>query len=96
MKKYLLIMFFAVSTMVSLNSCIVSEDKLSDKIQTAIIDDELAKGNTLEVTNFELNKTEGKNYIGVLKGTLNGKEVIYDIKVADEGSDLDVDWEQRK
>jgi hypothetical protein len=31
----------------------------------------------------------------VLKGKLDGKEVVYDVKVTDEGDDFDVDWTLR-
>ena len=38
----------------------------------------------------------GKNYQGVLKGKLDGKDVVFDVKVVDEGDDFDVDWELRE
>ena len=77
MKKYLFSLVFAFSALVMLNGCIVSEQKLTDKIQAAIVDDEQSKGKTL------------------LKGKLDGKEVVYDVKVTDEGDDFDVDWTLR-
>ena len=95
MKKYLFSLVFAFSALVMLNGCIVSEQKLSDKIQAAIVNDEQSKGKTLEVTEFSLGDKTGKNYQGVLKGKLNGKEVVYDVKVTDEGDDFDVDWTLR-
>lgn len=89
-------MIVALVAMVSLNGCIVSESKLEDKVQQAIVDDESGNGNHLEVTEFNLDKAKsGKNYTGVLRGTLNGKEVVYDVTVNDEGNDFDVDWELR-
>ena len=94
MKKHLLAIFFAFTAMFMLNGCIVSETKLTDKVREAIVSDEASKGNTLEVTEFGLNKNE-KNYTGVLKGRLNGKEVVYDVTAIDEGDDFDVDWEIR-
>ena len=49
----------------------------------------------LEVTDLKLDKAEGKGYKGVLTGKLNGEEAVYDVKVTDEGSDFDIDWEKR-
>ena len=43
-----------------------------------------------------LEKSEGKNYKGVLTGKLNGEDVVYDVTVDDSGNDFDVDWELRK
>lgn len=95
MKKYLISTFIAFSALVLLNGCIVSEKKLTERVQSAIVDEERANGNNLEVTEFTLGDKEGKNYQGVLKGKLDGKDVIYDVKVTDEGDDFDVDWNLR-
>lgn len=95
MKKYLFSIIFALSALVMLNGCIVSDKKLSEKIQSAIVDEEASNGKTLEVTEFSLGDKIGKNYKGVLKGKLDGKDVIYDITVNDEGNDFDVDWNLR-
>ena len=54
MKKYFISIIFALSALVMLNGCIVSDKKLSEKVQQAIVDDEQTKGNTLEVTDFNL------------------------------------------
>lgn len=96
MKKYLLSIVFALSAVMMLNSCIVSEKKLTDKVQESMIEYEQQQGNSLEVTDLKLEKGEGKGYKGVLTGKLNGEEVTYDVTVTDEGSDFDVDWELRK
>jgi hypothetical protein len=95
MKKYLFSIIFALSALVMLNGCIVSDKKLSEKIQSAIVDEEASNGKTLEVTEFSLGDKIGKNYKGVLKGKLDGKDVIYDVTVNDEGNDFDVDWNLR-
>lgn len=95
MKRYLISMMCAVSALFMLNGCIVSEQKLTDKVQESIVNAEKEEGNTLEVTDFSLNKQDGKNYTGVLKGRVNGEDAVYDVKVIDEGSDFDVDWEKR-
>ncbi len=95
MKKYLFSIIFALSALVVLNGCIVSDKKLSEKIQSAIVDEEASNGKTLEVTEFSLGDKIGKNYKGVLKGKLDGKDVIYDVTVNDEGNDFDVDWNLR-
>ena len=50
----------------------------------------------LEVKELKLEKSEGKNYKGVLTGTLNGEDVVYDVTIDDSGNDFDVDWELRK
>lgn len=96
MKKYFISFIFALSALVMLNGCIVSDKKLSEKVQQAIVDDEQTKGNTLEVTDFNLDQKEGKQTKGVLKGRLNGKDVTYDVTLTDEGSDFDIDWELRE
>ena len=95
MKKYLFSIIFALSALVMLNGCIVSDKKLSEKIQSAIVDEEASNGKTLEVTEFSLGDKIGKNYKGVLKGKLDGKDVIYDVTVNDEGNGFDVDWNLR-
>jgi hypothetical protein len=96
MKKYLVSMVFALSALVMLNGCIVSEKKLTDKVQEAMVEYEQEQGNRLTVTDLKLEKSEGNDYKGVLTGRLNGEDVTYDVTVTDTGSDFDVDWELRK
>jgi hypothetical protein len=96
MKKYLVSMVFALSALVMLNGCIVSEKKLTDKVQEAMVEYEQDQGNRLEVTDLNLEKSEDKGYKGVLTGKLNGEDVTYDVTVSDAGDDFDVDWELRK
>ena len=96
MKKVLISMFLACSALVLLNGCVVSEEKLTDKVTQGSVEYEQQQGNRLEVTDLKLEKSEGKNYKGVLTGKLNGKDVEYDVTVDDSGSDFDVDWELRK
>ena len=95
-KKVLISTAFACSALVMLNGCIVSEEKLTDKVTQGIVEYEQGQGNNLEVTNLKLEKAEGKNYKGVLTGKLNGEEVVYDVTVNDEDNDFDIDWELRK
>ena len=96
MKKYLVSMVIALSALVMLNGCIVSEEKLTDKVTQGIVEYEQEHGNRLEVTDLKLEKSEGKNYKGVLTGKLNGEDAVYDVTVTDDGNDFDVDWELRK
>ena len=96
MKKFLVSMVFALSALVMLSGYIVSEEKLTDKVTQGIVEYEQQQGNRLEVTDLKLEKSEGKNYKGVLTGKLNGEDAVYDVVVSDDGSDFDVDWELRK
>ena len=96
MKKYLITIVFALSALMMLNGCIVSEEKLTDRVQQAMVEYEQGQGNRLEVTDLKLEKGQDKGYTGVLTGRLNGEEVTYDVTVSDEGSNFDVDWELRK
>jgi hypothetical protein len=96
MKKVLLSMLITFSALVMLSGCMVSEEKLNDRVTQGIVDYEQQHGNRLEVTELKLEKSDGKNYKGVLTGKLNGEEVTYDVTVDDSGSDFDVDWELRK
>ena len=96
MKKYLVSIVFALLALVMLNGCIVSEKKLTDKVQEAMVEYEQDQGNRLEVTDLNLEKSEDKGYKGVLTGKLNGEDVTYDVTVSDAGDDFDVDWELRK
>ncbi len=96
MKKLLISMMIACSALVVLNGCIVSDEKLTDKVTQGIVEYEQQQGNRLEVTNLKLEKGEGKNYKGVLTGKLNGEDVVYDVTVDDSGRDFVVDWELRK
>lgn len=96
MRKHLILMIFAFSALMMLNGCVVSEKKLTDKIQEVIVAEEKDNGNTLEITEFNLGDKTGKDYKGVLKGVLNGKPVEYDVTVNDEGNDFDVDWTLKK
>jgi hypothetical protein len=96
MKKCLITIVFALSALMMLNGCIVSEEKLTDRVQQAMVEYEQGQGNRLEVTDLKLEKGQDKGYTGVLTGRLNGEEVTYDVTVSDEGSNFDVDWELRK
>ena len=96
MKKYLVSVAFALSALVMLNGCIVSDEKLEHRVTQGIVEYEHGQGNNLEVTDLQLEKTDGNGYKGVLTGKLNGKDVVYDVKVSEAGSDFDVDWEMRK
>ncbi|MBR5035726.1 MAG: hypothetical protein IKX69_00875 [Prevotella sp.] len=96
MRKTIITLLFACAALFTFNACVVSEKKLTDKVQEAIIDAEKQEGNTLEIIEFDLGEKTGKDYKGVLKGTLNGESVVYDVTVNDEGNDFDVDWELRK
>lgn len=96
MKKLLISMVLAFSALVMLSGCIVSEDKLTDKVTQGIVEYEQQQGNRLEVTDLKLEKSDGKGYKGVLTGKLNGEDVTYDVTVDDAGDDFDVDWELRK
>ena len=89
-------MVFALSALVMLTGCMVSEEKLTDKVTQGIVEYEQEQGNRLEVTDLKLEKSEGKNYKGVLTGKLNGEDAVYDVTVTDAGSDFDIDWELRK
>ena len=95
MRKYLVSMMFAISALVVLNGCVVSEKKLTDKVQEAMVEYEQNQGNRLEVTDLKLEKSADKGYKGVLSGRLNGEDVIYDVTISDAGDDFDVDWELR-
>ena len=96
MKKCLITIVFALSALMMLNGCIVSEEKLTDRVQQAMVEYEEGQGNRLEVTDLKLEKGQDKGYTGVLTGRLNGEEVTYDVTVSDEGNNFDVDWELRK
>ncbi len=96
MRKYFISMVFALSALAMLNGCIVSEKKLTDKVQESMVEYEQDQGNRLEVTDLKLEKSGDKGYKGVLTGKLNGEDVTYDVTVSDAGDDFDVDWELRK
>ena len=96
MKKFFVSIVFALSALVMLTGCVVSEEKLTDKVTQGIVEYEQEQGNRLEVTDLKLEKSEGKNYKGVLTGKLNGEDAVYDVTVTDAGSDFDIDWELRK
>ena len=96
MKKVIVSMVLACSALVMLSGCMVSEEKLNDKVTQGIVEYEKEHGNRLEVTDLKLEKSEGKNYKGVLTGKLNGEDVVYDVTVDDSGSEFDIDWELRK
>ena len=96
MKKLLVSVVLACSAMVMLSGCIVSEDKLTDKVKEAMVEYEQEQGKRLVVTDLKLEKSEGNNYKGVLTGRLDGVDVTYDVTVDDSGSDFDVDWQLRQ
>lgn len=96
MKKLLVSMLVTCLVSVMLSGCMVSEEKLNDKVTQSMVEYEQQQGNRLEVTDLKLEKSEGKNYKGVLTGKLNGENVVYDVTVDDSGSEFDVDWELRK
>ena len=96
MKKLLVSIVLACSALVMLSGCVVSEDKLTDKVKQGIVEYEQEQGKRLVVTDLKLEKSEGNNYKGVLTGRLDGVDVVYDVTVDDSGSDFDVDWELRQ
>ena len=96
MRKNFVSMVIALSALVILSGCIVSEEKLTDKVQEAMVEYEQEHGNRLEVTDLKLEKSADKGYKGVLTGRLNGEDVTYDVTVSDAGDDFDVDWELKK
>ena len=49
-------MLFACAALFTFNACIVSEKKLTEKVQESIVDAEKQEGNTLEITEFDLGK----------------------------------------
>lgn len=85
----------AVCLAIMLFCACVSKSKLEDRVAKSIKEFEQTQGNTLEVTGLTL-EDDGKGFRGVLTGRLNGQEAVYDVTVADAGSDYDVDWELRK
>ena len=96
MKKFFVSMVIAVSALVMLSGCIVSEDKLTDKVKQGIVEYEQEQGKRLVVIDLKLEKVEGSNYKGVLTGRLDGVDVVYDVTVDDSGNNFEVDWELRK
>ena len=95
MKKYVVSMIFALSALVMLSGCVVSNEKLEDRVSKEMVQYEQAQGNQLEVTDLKLEKSEGKGYKGVLTGKLNGEDATYDVTVSDAGNEFDIDWEKR-
>ena len=83
MRKYFVSMVIALSALVMLSGCVVSEEKLTDKVQEAMVEYEQEHGNRLEVTDLKLEKSEGNGYKGVLTGKLNGEDATYDVTVSD-------------
>ena len=97
MKKIVLAFVFAVSAAVMFNSCKnITEDELAEKVKKEMVNYEKGEGKNLEVISFDLGQKIDEKYNGVLKGRLDGKDVIYDVTVIDEGNDYDVDWDIRK
>ena len=96
MKKKIVSIMLACSALVMLSGCVVSEDKLTDKVKQGIVEYEQEQGKRLVVTDLKLEKSDGNNYKGVLTGRLDGVDVIYDVTVDDSGSDFDVDWQLRQ
>ena len=96
MKKKLVSIVLACSALIMLSGCVVSEDKLTDKVKQGIVEYEQEQGKRLVVTDLKLEKSEGNNYKGVLTGRLDGVDVVYDVTVDDSGSDFDVDWQLRQ
>ena len=95
MKKSIVSMMIAVAALLMAVGCSVPQGKLTDYVEKTIVKAEKDAGNSLEVTEFNLGEKVGKDYKGVMKGLLNGKEVVYDVSVVDEGGSYDVDWELR-
>lgn len=95
MKKYVVSMIFALSALVMLSGCVVSNEKLENRVTQEMVQYEQAHGNQLEVTDLKLEKSGDKGYKGVLTGKLNGEDATYDVTVSDDGNEFDIDWELR-
>ncbi len=96
MKKTVVTMMIGLSALLLMGSCTLPQGKVEEHVQKAIVGYYENEGKALEVTEFTLGEKTGKDYKGVLKGKLDGREVVYDVVAIDEGGDYDVDWEERK
>lgn len=95
MRKYVVSMIFALSALVMLSGCIVSNEKLENRVTQEMVQYEQANGNQLEVIDLKLEKSGDKGYKGVLTGKLNGEDATYDVTLSDDGNEFDIDWELR-
>lgn len=101
MRKFSFLFIIFLSLMMVMGACSkkreVSIDKLRSIIEQSVISEQLDSGRTLVVDTIFLNKENGDNYVGTLRGHINDSiEVVYDIQVNDENDELSVEWNQQK
>ncbi len=103
MKKINKVAILAVSMLllVCFTACNKKKEVSADKVTQTIIQEVIAEqrdsGNVLTVDTIFLNKGEGDNFVGELRGHINDStEIVYDLNVVDLGTDLEAEWTQRK
>ena len=99
--KKMIMMAFALIAMVAIGGCNkkreVSVDKLNQTIIQSVMAEQRDSGRVLTVDTIFLNKTEGDNFSGELRGHVNDTtEVVYDLQVTDEGEELSAEWTLRQ
>ena len=100
MKKQALSIIAVLVLCMALGACKKEREVDVNKLKNIFVEGiskELAEdGNKLEVDTIFLNQTTGDNYKGELRGHINDStEVVYDLDVADDGSDLELEWNLR-
>ena len=98
-RKNFIILAFAFVALMAFNACKreVSIEKLRQSFVESVVAEQRDSGNVLTVDTFFLNKTEGYNFNGELRGHINDStEVVYDLVVEDEGDDFSLEWNLRK
>ena len=97
--KYYFIFVCAMVALLAFGACkkkVVDVNKLCKSFTESVMAEQNGLGNTLTVDTIFLNQTTGDNYKGELRGHINDStEVVYDLDVADEGSDLELEWNLR-
>ena len=100
MKKSITMIACSLMALVFFGGCQkkeVSVEKLSKQIIESVTAEQKDSGRVLTVDTIFLNNTTGANYTGELRGHLNDTiEVVYDLKVTDEGGDeVEAEWKRR-
>lgn len=100
MRKFSFLVIISLSLMMVMGACakkkVVSVDKLRSIIEQSVIAEQLDSGRTLVVDTIFLNKENGDNYAGTLRGHINDSiEVVYDIQVNDENDEMSIEWNRQ-
>lgn len=86
-----LVAIVLIIVLFNLRAC--STDQLEKDVKKLMIATMKERGQDLKISFLTIVHQEGNYYIGIAKGTLNGKRIEFDVNVVYDGIKLQAEWE---